>query len=173
MPVAVEKMWPVTTKWGTFCSRNICDISAFWKSILPALSCYLPYVIGCWFAIWWPKKISISIFFFIHKWTNILKCIQTTIVSPFDLSHKCLYITSKFLFLQVPAVYPRLIIAIFLKGKQTLCPLILRWLYCLTIMGCNFVFNDMLHQTLISNNGPWLTFPFLHIWWHYDDDIRF
>ena len=38
-----------------------------------------------------------------------------------------------------------------------------RWLYCLTIMGCNFVFNDLLHQTLISNNGPWFTFPFMHI----------
>ena len=31
--------------------------------------------------------------------------------------------------------------------------------YCLTIIGCNFVFNDLLHQTLISNNGPWFTFP--------------
>ena len=49
----------------------------------------------------------------------------------------------------------------------------LRWLYCLAIIGCNFVFNDLLHHTLISNNGPWFTFPFMHIWWHYDDIVRF
>ena len=42
----------------------------------------------------------------------------------------------------------------------------LRWLYCLTIIiGCNFVSNDLLHQTLISHNEPYLTFPFMHIWW--------
>ena len=40
----------------------------------------------------------------------------------------------------------------------------LRWPYCLTINGCNFVSNDLLHQTLISYNGPWFTFPFMHIW---------
>ena len=28
---------------------------------------------------------------------------------------------------------------------------------------CNFVLNDLLHQTLISYNGPWFTFPFMHI----------
>ena len=39
--------------------------------------------------------------------------------------------------------------------------------YCLTVIGCNFVFNDLLHQALISNNGPWFTFPFMHIWWHH------
>ena len=39
----------------------------------------------------------------------------------------------------------------------------LRWLYCLTIIGCNFVLNDLLHQTLISYNGPWFTFSFMHI----------
>ena len=39
----------------------------------------------------------------------------------------------------------------------------LRWAYCLTIIGCNFVSNDLLHQTLISYNGPWFTFPFMHI----------
>ena len=35
---------------------------------------------------------------------------------------------------------------------QHLCTL--RWPYCLTIIGCNFVLNDLLHQTLISHNGP-------------------
>ena len=50
---------------------------------------------------------------------------------------------------------------------------VLRWLYCLTICGCNFVFNDLLQQTLISKNGPWFTFPFIHIWWHHNDVIRF
>ena len=49
----------------------------------------------------------------------------------------------------------------------------LRWPYCLTIIGCNFVSNDLLHQTLISYNRPWFTFPFMHIWWHHDDVIRF
>ena len=43
----------------------------------------------------------------------------------------------------------------------------------LPIMGCNFVFKDLLHQTLISNNGSWFTFPFMHIWWCQDDVIRF
>ena len=50
---------------------------------------------------------------------------------------------------------------------------ILRWPYCLTITGCNFVSNDLLHQTLISYNGPWFTFPFMDIWWNYDDVIKF
>ena len=49
----------------------------------------------------------------------------------------------------------------------------LRWPYCLTIIGRNFVSNDLLHQTLISYNGPWFTFPFMHIWWHHNDIIRF
>ena len=49
----------------------------------------------------------------------------------------------------------------------------LRWLYCLTIIGCNFVLNVLLHQTLISYNGLWFTFPFIHIWWHHDDVIKF
>ena len=49
----------------------------------------------------------------------------------------------------------------------------LRWLYCLTIIGCNFVLNDLLHQTLISYSGPWFTFSFMHIWWHHDDVIKF
>ena len=40
----------------------------------------------------------------------------------------------------------------------------LKWLYCLSIIWCNFVFDFLLHQTLISNNGPWFTFPFMHIW---------
>ena len=48
-------------------------------------------------------------------------------------------------------------------------PTTFRWPYCLTIIGCNFVSNDLLHQTLISYNGPWFTFPFMHI----DDIIRF
>ena len=50
---------------------------------------------------------------------------------------------------------------------------LLRWPYCLTIIGSNFVLNDLLHQTLISYNGPWFTFPFMHIWWQHDDIIRF
>ena len=50
---------------------------------------------------------------------------------------------------------------------------VLRWLYCLTIIGCNFVLNDLLHQTLISYSGPWFTFSFMHIWWHHDDVIKF
>ena len=37
------------------------------------------------------------------------------------------------------------------------CPL--RWPYCLTIIGFNFVSNDLLHQTLVSYNGPWFAFP--------------
>ena len=49
----------------------------------------------------------------------------------------------------------------------------LRWPYCLSIIGCNFVSNDLLHQTLISYNGPWFTFPFMHIWWQHNDVIRF
>ena len=40
-------------------------------------------------------------------------------------------------------------------------PSFLRWLYCLTIIGCNFVLNDLLHQTLISCNRPWFTFSFI------------
>ena len=49
----------------------------------------------------------------------------------------------------------------------------LRWLYCLTIIGYNFVLNDLLHQTLISYNGPWFIFSFMHIWWHHDNVIKF
>ena len=45
--------------------------------------------------------------------------------------------------------------------------------HCLTIIGCNFVLNDLLHQTLISYNVPWFIFSFMHIWWHHDDVIRF
>ena len=59
------------------------------------------------------------------------------------------------------------------KIKFHLYLLYLRWPYCLTIIGCNFVLNDLLHQTLTSYNGPWFTFPFMHIWWHHDDVIRF
>ena len=33
----------------------------------------------------------------------------------------------------------------------------------LKIQVNDFVFNDLLHQTLISNNEPWFTFPFMHI----------
>ena len=43
----------------------------------------------------------------------------------------------------------------------------LRWLYCLTINGCNFICNDLLHSTLISCNGSWFTFPFMYIWWYH------
>ena len=53
------------------------------------------------------------------------------------------------------------------------CSTPLRWLYCLTVIGCNFVLNDLLHQILISYNGPWFTFSFMHIWWHHDDVIKF
>ena len=41
--------------------------------------------------------------------------------------------------------------------------IVLRWLYYLTIIGCNLCLNDLLHQTLISYNGPWFTFSFMHI----------
>ena len=50
--------------------------------------------------------------------------------------------------------------------------LLWRCLYCLTIIGCNFVSN-MLHKTLISYNGPWFIFLFMHIWWNHCDIIRF
>ena len=62
-------------------------------------------------------------------------------------------------------------------GVLQLCtPLVvcrLRLPYCLTIIGCNFVSDDLLNKTLISYNGPWFTFPFMYIWWHHNDIIRF
>ena len=49
----------------------------------------------------------------------------------------------------------------------------LRWLYCPNIILCNFVSNDLLYETLIAFNAPWFTFPFICIWWHHDDIIKF
>ena len=33
----------------------------------------------------------------------------------------------------------------------------------LNTVGCKFVLNDLLHQTLISYNGTWFTFSLVHI----------
>ena len=38
---------------------------------------------------------------------------------------------------------------------------------------CNIVSDDLLNKTLISYNGTWLTFPFMYIWWNYDEVFRF
>ena len=46
----------------------------------------------------------------------------------------------------------------------------LRWSYCPTIIGYNFVFNDLLNKTLISYSGLGLSFPYVHLmtsrWYH-------
>ena len=33
------------------------------------------------------------------------------------------------------------------------------WHYCITLTTCKFDSDDMLNETLISNNGPWSTLP--------------
>ena len=45
------------------------------------------------------------------------------------------------------------------------------WGGYIAIIRCNFLFT--VDNTVIQHNGPWFTFPFMHIWWHHDDVIRF
>ena len=57
----------------------------------------------------------------------------------------------------VPKTLPRRTLVWIQHGKYIAR---LRWLYCLTIIGCNFVLNDLLHLTLISDETMDLGLPF-------------